>query len=281
VPSIIFEPILTFVALIFAIGLFILFAVLIETSGRLTGGTALDNKPQAQYVKDFGMILAHIINLIAFIWFAQFIFGCQHFVIAGTISKWYFTRDKTKLNAPVTTSFSNLVRFHLGSVCLGSMILTLVKIIKMIVEGIKQQARESGNAFAQALACCCSWIIDSIDELLQYLFRNAYIIVAKDGTPFFESGKRAFGLLFRNLMDVIALNNFGDIVLNLARIFVVVICGFIGYELMVIYLSIFVFFLNLKILLFLAQARSIKCSRTIVVGNHLFVLHCSLFHHCV
>jgi len=72
--------------------------------------------------------------------------------------------------------------------------------------------------------------------------RNAYIIVAKDGTPFFESGKKAFGLLFRNLMDVIALNNFGDIVLVIGRLFIVGIAGFIGYELMVMMNLIFINF---------------------------------------
>jgi hypothetical protein len=235
---IIFEPILTFLSLLIAITLFIFFAIVIQTSGRLTAGTALDNKPQVVFEKDAGMILAHIINLIAFIWFAQFIFGCQHFIISGTISKWYFARDKSKLFSPITNSFLNLVYFHLGSICLGAMIITLVKIIKMIVELFKKAARDSQSAAVQMLACCCSWIIELIDECLQYLFRNAYIIVAKDGTPFFQSGKKAFGLLLRNMTDLIVLNTFGDIVLHMGRLFVVVLCGFIGYELMVINLLI-------------------------------------------
>lgn len=232
IPTILFEPVLTFIALLLAFAPFLYFAIMIETSGKLESGTTLDGSFQAQYKHNFGVYAARYLNLIAFIWFTQFIFGCQHFVIAGTISKWYFARDKTKLDSPIMTTFNHLIRFHIGSVCLGSMIITIVKIIKMIINALKQQARESNNVVAQVVACCCSWLIEQIDQLLQYLVRNAYIIVAKDGTPFFESGKRAFDLLYRNIMDVIALNNFGDIVLVLGRLFVVGIAGFIGYEMM-------------------------------------------------
>ncbi|XP_070497911.1 choline transporter-like protein 1 [Chironomus tepperi] len=232
IPTILFEPVLTFLALMLAFAPFLYFAIIIETSGKLEKGQALDGQFQATYQHNFGVYAARYLNIIAFIWFTQFIFGCQHFVIAGTISKWYFARDKTKLDSPIMKTFHHLVFFHLGSVCLGSLIITVVKIIKMIMNAIKQQARESNNPAAQCIAGCCEWLVEQLEQFLQYLIRNAYIIVAKDGTPFFESGKKAFGLLFRNLMDVIALNNFGDIVLVIGRLFVVGIAGFIGYELM-------------------------------------------------
>jgi solute carrier family 44 protein 1 (choline transporter-like protein) len=207
--------------------------IIIQTAGKLREGKALDGQFQATYQQDAGMAIAAVLNLIAFFWFTQFIFGCQHFVIAGTITKWYFARDKTKLDSPVLTTFSHLLNFHLGSVCLGSMLITLVKIIRMIVNAIQRNLRESGSPVAQFFACFCGWIIEQLEELLKYLVRNAYIIVARDGTPLFQSGKRAFNLLFNNLMDVIALNQFGDIVLIVGRLFVVGIAGFIGYELMV------------------------------------------------
>jgi solute carrier family 44 protein 1 (choline transporter-like protein) len=206
--------------------------IVIQTAGKLTEGKALDGEFQATYEKDPGMGIASILNLIAFFWFTQFIFGCQHFVIAGTVSKWYFARDKTKLNSPILTTFSHLLNFHLGSICLGSMLITIIKIFRMIVNAIQ---RQSGSPVTACIACFCEWIIVKLEEFFKYLVRNAYIIVAKDGTPIIESGKRAFHLLFDNLMDVIALNQFGDIVLIVGRLFVVAIAGFIGYELMVSY----------------------------------------------
>ncbi|KAG5673119.1 putative CTL-like protein [Polypedilum vanderplanki] len=232
VPQILFEPISTFISLLLAFVAFVYFTIVIQTAGKLEEKRALDGQFQATYEQDAGMGIGAILNFIAFLWFTQFIFGCQHFVISGTISKWYFARDKTKLNSPVITTFSHLLNFHLGSICLGSMVITIVKILRMIFKAIENQSRESGSPIVQCIACFCGWIIQQLEELLKYLVRNAYIIVAKEGTPLYQSGKRAFHLLFENLMDVIALNQFGDIVLIVGRLFVVGIAGLIGYEIM-------------------------------------------------
>lgn len=114
------------------------------------------------------------------------------------------------------------------------MIITLIKILRMIINAIRQKAREGEvNVCVQCLLCCIAWLLEQIEELLKYLIRNAYIIVAKDGTPLFESGRKAFNLILRNLMDVVALNQFGDIVLVVAQIFIMAISMLIGYELMV------------------------------------------------
>lgn len=90
--------------------------------------------------------------------------------------------------------------------------------------------KKSDNAFVRCAASCVEYIADQLEALLQYLVRNAYIVVALDGTPLIESGKKAFRLLKENLIDVIALNNVGDFVLFLGRIFVTLIAGFISYE---------------------------------------------------
>lgn len=118
----------TFLALLISFIIFVLFLILIEASGP--DNDSNDAKPPI-------LIISHIFNFVAFIWFTQFIFGCQHFIIAGTVSKWYFVRDKSKLGSPIWQSFVHLVSFHLGSVCLGSMLITLMKLIKMIFNAIK------------------------------------------------------------------------------------------------------------------------------------------------
>lgn len=87
-----------------------------------------------------------------------------------------------------------------------------------------------------------------MEKILQYLVRNAYIIVALDGTPLIESGQKAFRLLKENLIDVIALNNVGDFVLFLGRVFVALIAGFVSYEIVSVSL-IFIPFHSLHLFL--------------------------------
>lgn len=149
----------------------------------------------------------------------------------GTISKWYFARDKSKLNSPIKTTFKHLIRFHLGSVCLGAIILTIVRLLVRAIQRLRERANESQSL--QFILVCLQWIVEQLERVLQYIVRNAYIFVAKDGTPLIESGKKAVGLLMRNILDVMALNTFGDTILAFAGFFIVLISMFIGYFLMV------------------------------------------------
>ena len=72
-------------------------------------------------------------------------------------------------------------------------------------------------------------LLDLLEQFLAFLVRNAYIIVAKEGTGFCDSGKRACRLLMDNINDVIALNHFGDLVLFVCRLLIVLIAGCVGY----------------------------------------------------
>ncbi|CAH1734111.1 unnamed protein product [Chironomus riparius] len=228
IPAIMFEPFLTFIFLLMTFIIFIKFSIIIETSAEVRRYKE-DNRVKLNYEDRFINDLAHVFNVVTFAWFTQFIFGCQHFVIADTIVQWYFTPDKEKLGNPILTSFKNLLRYHLGSICLGASLITIVKVVKTIVELIRNQLKNTQSSIGIAIAYCLRVVIGAFDEFLEYLVRNAYIIVAKEGTEFIESGKRASHLLTRNIVDVIALNNFGDLVLFICRLLIVLIAGFVGY----------------------------------------------------
>ncbi|CRK86749.1 CLUMA_CG000582, isoform A [Clunio marinus] len=231
VPLIVVEPLLTFIALLFTFILFIYFTLIIQSSGTPKNIKNAEGYEKVMFEKDFVMEAAFYINFIAFFWFASFILGCQHFIIASTVCQWFFTRAKTELNSPIKRAFSHLLNFHIGSVCLGSIIITIARIIRMILESIINSAKKSENAVAKIAALCFSFIMEQLEQFLQYLVRNGYIIVALDGTPLFDSGKKAFELMKKNLVDVVALNQIGDFVLVLGRLFVVLISGFVCFEL--------------------------------------------------
>lgn len=77
-----------------------------------------------------------------------------------------------------------------------------------------------------------SWIFVPMEQLkdsLRYLFKNAYIVVAMDGTPLVTSGKKAFKLISDNMIDSGVMNNVGYFVLFLGKIFVVLITGAVSY----------------------------------------------------
>jgi solute carrier family 44 protein 1 (choline transporter-like protein) len=207
--------------------------VVIGTAGKAKVVSKDGERFKIIFVQDGAMATAYVLNFVTFFWFVEFIFACQHFVVAGTVCKWYFIRDKTKLCAPIKSTFGNLLNYHLGSLCLGSMLITLVKILRIIMQMLVKKLSETKNAVGRFVGCLCSWLLEKLEEIMQYIVRNAYIVVARDGTPFFKSAKKAFGLLMRNIMDVIALNKYGDAVLIFGRLFVTAIAGLVGFVLMV------------------------------------------------
>ncbi|KAG5670172.1 hypothetical protein PVAND_000453 [Polypedilum vanderplanki] len=226
IPLIMIQPVLTFVFYTIAFIIFSYFKAIIDYSGQFEkfGSNVV-------LVQNNFTIFTYYFNIFVFIWFIQFITGCQHFIIAGTVSKWYFTRDKTKLNQPIRTSYINLISYHLGSICLGSSIITIVKIIRLLFKFLKYLTC-SKNVCLCCIGCCIDYIVEKLEDFLKYLIRNSLILIAKNGTPFFESGRRASDMIMRNLMNVISLNYIGDLVLLFGRIFIAVITGFIGFELM-------------------------------------------------
>lgn len=79
VPSILFEPILTLIALIVVSMLFSYNFVVIE----LAGDIHIDISSNILLKQSSFTKFAQYFNYVAFFWFTQFIYGCQHFVIAG------------------------------------------------------------------------------------------------------------------------------------------------------------------------------------------------------
>lgn len=83
---------------------------------------------------------------------------------------------------PILTSVWRLIRYHLGSVALGSFVIALVKFIRYILmyleKKLKEQDEGSSNPLTKcALAClkCCQCCLWCFEKVLKYLNKNAYI----------------------------------------------------------------------------------------------------------
>ncbi|XP_055609417.1 choline transporter-like protein 1 [Uranotaenia lowii] len=225
-PCLLLEPILTFVSIAAVITLFVYFTMWIESSGMLR----VENNQSAKYVKDSTMLFTRWYNLLAFLWFCQFIIGCQHMVIAGAVACWFFTRNKSNLGSPILKSFGNLVRYHMGTVALGSFIIAVVQFLRAILKLVMYYTRDHQNRVTACIFECCQCCLKCFEQFLQYLTRNAYIMTAMHGDPFCTGGKNAFRLLSSNALRVFAINSVGDFVLILSKVFVVVVTCLIGME---------------------------------------------------
>lgn len=89
---------------------------------------------------------------------------------------------------------------------------------------------EPQNPVSTYLFNACQCCLACFESFLQYLGKNAYIIITLNGSSFCPASKRAFHILSTNSLRVVAINSVGDFVLLLGKVFVVLATVLIGIE---------------------------------------------------
>jgi len=169
-----------------------------------------------------GFSIAHFIG---FLWITWFISALGQTTIAGVIADYYFTEEPKKSNLRkhiVFSSFGRALKYHVGSLAFGSLIITIMTIIRMVIEYIDQKTKASQSTLAKCCIKCMKCCFLCLDRILKYITRNAYIMIAIHGYNFWNACKQAFNLLLRNVARCATLNFVGDFTLFMGKVFV---CG--------------------------------------------------------
>ncbi|KAF7836734.1 choline transporter protein 1 [Senna tora] len=168
---------------------------------------------------------AILFHLFGCYWATQFFIACSSTVIAGSVASYYWARGETSPEIPffsVLSSTKRLMRYSLGSVALGSLIVSFVESIRFLLESIRRRLKISshtpdnwiGKAASQSSQCflrCIEWTIKSVN-------RNAYIMIAITGKSFFTSSAIATELIMNNILRIGRVNVIGDVILFLGKL---------------------------------------------------------------
>ncbi|XP_065351006.1 choline transporter-like protein 1 [Cloeon dipterum] len=224
-PTLLLLPWLTFIF----VGIFIAFwfylALWIESSGMLTS----ENNVNFNYKKDGAMMVTRWYNLLAMFWITQFVIACQHMSVAGAVSFWYFSRRKSGLSSPVAKSISRTVRFHLGSVAFGSLLVAIVQFARVILQSVYNTLKTGEESTMKTnLTKACGCCLAIFEKFLSYINRNAFVEIALKSTNFLESSTRAISVIGSNALRVAAINSVGDFVLFLGKVAVTLSTMLVG-----------------------------------------------------
>lgn len=164
-----------------------------------------------------------IYNAVAFLWIVNFVIALGQCTLAGAFASYYWAFHKPAdiPMFPVCASFMRALRYHIGSLAFGALILTLVQIIRMILEYIDHKTRSGQNRCARFLLCCLKCCFWCLEKFIKFLNRNAYIMIAIYGKNFCVSAKNAFMLLMRNVVRVVVLDKVTDLLLFFGKLLVV------------------------------------------------------------
>lgn len=170
------------------------------------------------------------VYFIGLIWSSEFIMGCQSMVISGSVAHWYY-RHNYKDNSHVTYAISKLIKYHLGSVALGSLLITIFKIPRLIMMYIHEKLRGNKDKGSECASCtlkCCICCFYCLEKFIRYINSNAYTVIAIDGANFCSAAKTAFDVLISHALEVATINSIGDFILFLGKCLVTAVTGSVG-----------------------------------------------------
>ncbi|XP_058789948.1 choline transporter-like 2 [Phymastichus coffea] len=170
----------------------------------------------------------HFINLLGFYWLIFFISGFEFMVLGGTFATWYWSLQKDSVsNYSLAASISRTTRYHLGTIAIGSFILAIAQIIRLLLKSLQGKLKETNHQVAEMLVCICRGVFDLLDLFLNFLNYNAYIMCAIHGKSFCQSAKNAFNLLMRNIIKVFVVDTTANWLFFMAKVLItLLITGF-------------------------------------------------------
>ncbi|KAI5627676.1 choline transporter-like protein 4 [Silurus asotus] len=162
-------------------------------------------------------------NVVGFLWCVNFVIALGQCTLAGAFASYYWAFHKPSdiPMCPLASSFMRALRYHVGSLAFGALILTLVQIVRIILEYIDHKFKEAQNPCARFLMCCLKCCFYCLEKFIKFINRNAYIMIAIYGKNFCVSAKNAFSLLMRNIIRVVVLDKVTDLLLFFGKLLVV------------------------------------------------------------
>jgi len=173
-----------------------------------------------------------VYHLFGFLWTNQLIQAISMCTIAGASCEYYWTRDKTELaKRPVWRSFYRCMRFHLGSLAFGALIIAIIQLVRICLEYLDQKTKnlQQSNVaikiFMKIVKCC----LCILEKVVKYISKNAYIVVAMKGKSFCSATMNAFKLLFANIKQIAITAAISTFMLLLGKIAITVACTVLLY----------------------------------------------------
>jgi len=155
-------------------------------------------------------------------------------ILAGTFATWYWTFRKSDVPFfTVTEATLRTLRYHVGTLAFGSLIIAICRMIRVALEYIDSKLKKYENPFTKAVLCCCKCFFWCLENFIKFINRNAYIMCAIHGKNFCVSAKDAFSLLMRNVVRVVVLDKVTDFLLFLSKLLVTAIVTGMAYAVFV------------------------------------------------
>ena len=173
-------------------------------------------------------------HLFALFYIYAFISAFSQFVYASSAAIWYFNHDKGTEGHLILTSFKRAFRYHFGSLAFGALILAIVRFILFLFNFFKKRmeatiGKKAPGKCYKCIFCCIECCLRCMAKTMEFINKQAYIMMAIKGECFCTSAWEGFALAIRNLGRFSILTLLGKLFSSIGTLFIAVASGIIGY----------------------------------------------------
>lgn len=157
------------------------------------------------------MLISAIFTFLMDVWIFHLLSALSNFVIAFTTEAWYFNGGgvfgPARSSCGALTAYWRALRYHSGSLILGSLVVGLLHPIRAIIGAITAPARILGGWGGRVFRCLCCLTPDWFENYLGQWDKHAFMEMAMVSKPFCESAEDGWDLLLEQYRDAATILN--------------------------------------------------------------------------
>ncbi|KAI9752404.1 MAG: putative choline transporter, neither null mutation nor overexpression affects choline transport [Candelina submexicana] len=183
-----------------------------------------------------GCSSAKVIGLIVFItfagyWITEWLKNTIHTTIAGVYGSWFFCSGKPGGFPKGATrgAFRRSVTYSFGSISFGSLIVSLINMLRQAVSIAQQQEAGEGNIAAACALCVLGCIIGILDWAVQFINRYAFSYIALYGKAYIPAAKDTWKMMKDRGIDALVNDCLIGPVITMGSTFVAYLCALLSY----------------------------------------------------
>lgn len=177
-----------------------------------------------------------LIGALVFVFFAGYyisevIRNIIHVTIAGVYGTWYYLSgsDQGEPKWPALGAFRRAMTYCFGSICFGSLIVSILQLIRGFVQILRNNALGDNNVCGACGYLVLDLVIGFIEWLVRYFNHYAYIYVALYGKAYIPAARETFQLLRFKGMDALINDCFVNTSVQLFSLFVAYVATLFAY----------------------------------------------------
>jgi len=163
--------------------------------------------------------------LFGLLWVIAFIICVQQFMIAACTCMWYYTGQGEEMSdspygVSVYKAFSWAMWYHIGSIAMGSFLIAVITMIRIVFEYIIYQYEKVGNKenpIYKAFKCVARCILWCLDKCVKFITKNAYIQICLHNSAFCTAAWDSFCLVIRHVGRFSSATMIGTIMMVLGK----------------------------------------------------------------